>query len=698
MSQHSHGHGHVVRNIIGLLINQLGTWTVTLVMTFVVPPYLGVQIYGLFAFVGTYTGFFALGISLGIGTYLTWRIAREPKQASRLTLNTLLMQIPLGLLWGVIGIVVFTRLDNRLIATELVGVMMIGTVLSALSSTCMSALNGLQIMRTPAFMTLGISAIATALIVVVIQLHQSVVVIAVCGLSVQAAGTLIMLAYTQRKLGLRSQIELRLWPKLVAGGLPFFMWSVVLLFYWQVDIIQLKAMVGDTVVGWYAVANRIIGIPVFLPNIVVTAILPALSRERTAESPTFRAITSRALRLVVLVNVPACVGTVMLATGFVGLLHYPSTFDQISPLIVILAVNMPLVALDMVLGTVLISLGKQKSWTVVGIVACVANPLVNLWAIPFTQHFYGNGAIGASFTSILSEVIMFVGALILRPRGVFTRWDVWYMFRCLLAASIMVPAVWGLSTRAGVGILPAVCYGVLVYALAAYALQVVRNEDFKALAGAVGARVGAGGTTRLDWETLREQLGIEGRVAAARVRLARVGGAISRPLGVVSRPLARAGRAVSQPLAQVKDDVTQAVREQYHASPVSEYVRKAGEIFSQEAIPDGTGPALEAVTPETLHAFERSSSVFADQVAVDEHAGMAERAEQASSSPLPAGDEQDERVSTGQHRVPLRSNGHKDPKTMQRGETEPLPSLEEAQSRGTPGAGRSIFATGFVQE
>lgn len=279
---------------------------------------------------------------------------------------------------------------------------------------------------------------------------------------------------------------------------------------------------------------------------------------------------------------------------------------------------------------------------------------------------------------------MFVGALILRPRGVFTRWDVWYAFRCFLAASIMVPAIWGLSTRAGVGILPAVCYGVVIYALAAYALQVVRNDDFKQLVAAIGARIGMGDAAQLDWATLRAYLGIGGRVVGTRLGIARLRGAISRPLGAVSRPVARAGRVVSQPLAQVRVGVTSVIREQYYASPVSQYVRKAGELFSQEEIPEATSDAtLEAVM---LGSLETQIAEWPNEPTAGQFSEQAANA-QAFPGALPPGiadewEPEGERVMTDQRRVQLRPGERKDPKTMQRGETEPLPPLEQARSRG----------------
>src|SRR5579885_1339113 len=126
----------VIRNILALLLNQVGSWLITFVITLVVPSYLGAAHYGLYSFSFSYVGFFALGMQLGIGTYLTWRIAREPEMASRLTFNALLMQIPLGAACVGAALIVLPHVDPNPTTFMLVLLIAISTILSTLNTTC----------------------------------------------------------------------------------------------------------------------------------------------------------------------------------------------------------------------------------------------------------------------------------------------------------------------------------------------------------------------------------------------------------------------------------------------------------------------------------------------------------------------------------------------------------------------------------
>jgi len=52
---------------------------------------------------------------------------------------------------------------------------------------------------------------------------------------------------------------------------------------------------------------------------------------------------------------------------------------------------------------------RQRQWIVVGIIAAVFNPLLNLIAIPLTAHAYGNGATGAAMITVATEFLMLSG-------------------------------------------------------------------------------------------------------------------------------------------------------------------------------------------------------------------------------------------------------------------------------------------------
>ena len=118
-------------------------------------------------------------------------------------------------------------------------------------------------------------------------------------------------------------------------------------------------------------------------------------------------------------------------------LLYGDKFDNSVILVQIIAFHIPVVAIDMILGMILFASDQQRKWVLVGCTAAVLNPILNLFAIPFTRDHYDNGAIGAAVTTIATEMVMMFGGFHLRPPGVLDRWTAGYM----LAALVQVPMV-----------------------------------------------------------------------------------------------------------------------------------------------------------------------------------------------------------------------------------------------------------------
>jgi len=130
--------------------------------------------------------------------------------------------------------------------------------------------------------------------------------------------------------------------------------------------------------------------------------------------------------------------------------------------------------MDMVLGTVLIASDRQRQWVIVGCLAAILNPLLNLIAIPLSIRIFGNGAIGASIITVVTELTMMVGAIYLRPRGVLDLATTGYLSRCVAASLPMIPAV---LVCGGLWLPAKIAVGMVVYALSSLVLRTVSVRD-----------------------------------------------------------------------------------------------------------------------------------------------------------------------------------------------------------------------------
>jgi PST family polysaccharide transporter len=126
-------------------------------------------------------------------------------------------------------------------------------------------------------------------------------------------------------------------------------------FYGGIDRILLGFFVSSSELGWYGAAYRIIGIPIFIPNLVITPLFPALSRSQQ-EPDALRRVIAQVLRAVLVLMVPLSAAICVLAPEIPTLLGWPADFENSVPLMQILSIQVPIVGFDMVLGAVLMSL------------------------------------------------------------------------------------------------------------------------------------------------------------------------------------------------------------------------------------------------------------------------------------------------------------------------------------------------------
>jgi O-antigen/teichoic acid export membrane protein len=283
----------------------------------------------------------------------------------------------------------------------------------------------------------GYALVAAAFLV----MGAGALAVSIAWVTVGALGLLYSGGVLARRVRFTPTIDLKIWRSLLVAGLPFFVWQAALLVYGQIDTVLLSFMTADAVVGWYAVAYRIVMIPVFIPTIVVTVIFPALSAA-THDQRTFASIARRGVHVIALVSTPMALGIMLLPDKIIHVLGYPVNFDNSIVPLIFLAPHLPLAAVDVMIGTVLNARDRQRQWAMTGVAAAVLNPLLNLIAIPYAQAHWGNGAIGAAAITTLTEVFMLVGGLRLLPKDVFGTSTLIDVLKVGFASAAMGIAVW----------------------------------------------------------------------------------------------------------------------------------------------------------------------------------------------------------------------------------------------------------------
>ena len=471
------GMGLIARNALALLGSQAASWLVALLLLVVVPQHLGDQQFGQYSFATTFVGFFSIFASLGGGTFITKQTARNPALLGLYVYNALLMGLVVVTLLSVTAIGAAYVLGYPAVICTLVAIECTNMILTTLSAPLNAGLQGQQRMKWMAIWAVAGRYVVGATVVVALVTRRGLYGVALAGSLGPISSLLGNGAQLAREVRKGARLDFHLWKVLVLGGTPFLLWSLVSTCYGSIDILLLSKMTNDAVVGWYALAYRLVALPIFLPTIVVTALFPQLSTLGAYASPSFASLVNRAVMVVFFACAPMAAGVALVAGDLISFLHYPAGFTRSVPLIQILALHIPVVGITTLLGTALMACDRQRRWVVVGIVAAAFNPLLNLFAIPATTNAFGNGAIGASIITVATELLMLGGAAyLLRPYGVLDRQTIGYVFRCVVACAAMVAIVLACHS---IWFPARISVGVLAYCLASLALGTLPARELQ---------------------------------------------------------------------------------------------------------------------------------------------------------------------------------------------------------------------------
>jgi O-antigen/teichoic acid export membrane protein len=483
------------RNIVWLMISQLATWVVSLVTLLVIPDLLGDKDYGTFGFVVTYIAYFTLAAGLGTSTYLTREVARDHSVMGPYVYNAAVMKIVMvtGLSIAALGLgAVLGYSDDTLL---LIGMGCVGMLFVVLNEIFTSALAGVERMAKPAMwgvVQVYFQSVAGILVLVIgwglpafvaVQSFSPLIPMVACGV--------LVWPYVRD----HRQLDGAAWKLLFVGGVPLLVLTAFNLLYGTMDIPILYGISGEDTVGWYSLAYRWVGIPIFVSTAVVAAYFPSFSAHGVNVGQEFANLVNRAVKLVLLVTVPAAVGLAIVADELVSLFYDPEWRPTI-PVMRVLAFHVPIAAVDTVLAMALIAANRLNKYLIVAGTAALLNPLVCVWAIHVTEDRYNNGAIGAAAVTLGTEVYILIGALLLKSSGVFDRATTRSAIAVMAASAVMAVPV--ILTDA-LPLLVRIAIGVVAYGAASIAFGSISVGDLRRAAQqAVQAVGGRRATTIVD--------------------------------------------------------------------------------------------------------------------------------------------------------------------------------------------------------
>jgi O-antigen/teichoic acid export membrane protein len=464
----------VAKNASVLLVAQLITWGMAVLLTVIMPRFLGPAAIGKYQLANSLWAIVGIAVTFGMDMLLTKEVARTPEKSTELFGTSIILRTFLFVFGiGVLALYIYA-VGYPLDTIYIILIIGVANLIYQFAGVCQAVLQGLERMEYVSLSDIVSKIFITSLAIILLLAGYGIFMVAL----VVVGGALVSFLF--QYLALRKLQPIRInfdrstawW--MLKSGYPYLLNIGVRTVYIQIDVVILSWLVSETVLGWYSASSRLFSTFLFIPTVLMMAAFPAMSRMHTADPESMPKLIRKNFDLLLLFGIPIGLGLFVMANPLVDLL-FGSEFAASGPVLAIMGLVLIFTYQNMLLGQNLISTDRQHIWTRVMAVATLATLPLDLIFIPYFQNIAQNGAIGGAVSFLLTEVAMFLCGLWLLPRGTLRRSNLGLAIRVLFSGLVMAAVSWPLRDTF---ILIPIGVGVVVYAGMILVLRVIPKDDW----------------------------------------------------------------------------------------------------------------------------------------------------------------------------------------------------------------------------
>ena len=290
---------------------------------------------------------------------------------------------------------------------------------------CRASLQGLEEMQFISLADIVSKSVNTVLSLTVLFLGYGVIAIALVAILGGATSTVVQLWPLRRNRRLPLSFNGQLAIRMLRESIPYLLSIVLLTVYTNIDIQMLEYLTDLETVGLYNVSVRLFGTFLFVPNVFVTAVFPAISRMFADDEDSLPKLLGKSYDLLMMLSIPIGFGLLAVARPVLYLL-YEDEFIDSTPILAGFGVVLILTYLNTLMGKFLIATDKQNSWTVLMAIGVAITLPLDLILIPYFAQQFGNGGIGGVVAFGITEGVMLVAGHWLLPKGSLSKANAWW--------------------------------------------------------------------------------------------------------------------------------------------------------------------------------------------------------------------------------------------------------------------------------
>jgi O-antigen/teichoic acid export membrane protein len=455
------------------LLNKVIDFAFAMLMLRILAP----EMAGRFYFAVAFIGYFDILVRFGLGTLLTREVSKDKTHGNRYLSTVTILR---GLLWltslplMVIVIALYAFFGDM--TPDIVAAIVffaIALIFSNLADGFSAVFYAYEKMEYPAATSTITALTRVSLGVLVLLLGWGFVGLAAISVIANIASAAILGALLIRHC-FRPHLE---WDPqtgkwMMSTSFPLMINLLLATIFFRIDVLLLKPLKGDTVVGYYSAAIKYIDGLLIIPQYFTRAIFPLMSRYAASSRDSLMRAYILSLRLLLIVALPIAAGMPFIAEGLILVLGGAEYLPQSMIALQIIIWFLPFSFVNSVTQYVLIAIDQQRFLTKAFLIGVIFNIVANLVFIPFFSYR------GAAVVAVLSEFALLIPFYysVRKHLGPLPWLSIFW--QPAVASVIMAGAMWLLKDLNWLLLIP---IGSVIYLIALLLLGGLRQPDMNLL-------------------------------------------------------------------------------------------------------------------------------------------------------------------------------------------------------------------------
>lgn len=465
----------LAKNTTILFLGNMISYLLGFFTTIYTARYLGVQGFGILSLALSITGIFGVFTDLGLGTLTTREVSRNKSKANKYIGNTAVMKVFLAFLtFGLISLTVYI-LGYPQTVKNVVYIITLSVIFSAFTGIFNSIFQAFEKME---YMSLNIILNAVLMFTGVLTvIYYGLGIIALSAVYFISSGIILILTfliYSWKFFLPKIHLNLNFWKPTLKEASFFGISSILIVIYFYIDSVMLSVMVGNSAVGIYNAAYKLIFVLLFIPNVFVTSIFPVMSQHFESSKNLLKLEYEKSVKYLFAIAMFIFVYGFVFADKIIVIIYGTSYTAAITALQTLIFV-VPLIFITSLFGNILGAINRQRIITIVAVINVLLNVTLNLILI---QKF---SYIGASAATVATECLGFILMFVYISRYFFKISVTQNILKTTVSSILVLIFIYYLKINTN-WIISAIL-GLFVYLSLLYVMRIVTKEDVEIFKG-----------------------------------------------------------------------------------------------------------------------------------------------------------------------------------------------------------------------